>query len=233
MTEAFVRTCNKCNARFLKEEGCNRMKCACGNLQCYICSADVVDYSHFSQVNENGKICPLHGDAEQILSEEVVAAQENTIQALLETRPELRYEDLRIDTDPTTSTFGVPNPGVPRRVTPLLFLQYATAPMQYEAPQNQEFTCPDRRQVYGCQECPKSFGSAASLFQHQKARHDRRNTAQNKTIKCPGCSKRFATPSSLFQHKRDKHGSGAPTLKRNRSSGPQKTRLRRKGGMKI
>src|SRR5208282_1462883 len=51
MTDALVRKCNKCEKRFLKEDGCNKMRCSCGNQQCYVCSANVIDYNHFDQAN--------------------------------------------------------------------------------------------------------------------------------------------------------------------------------------
>ncbi|KAI5813322.1 hypothetical protein BZA77DRAFT_251734, partial [Pyronema omphalodes] len=48
MTEAVMRKCNKCKIKFLKSYGCNRMTCpVCGHKQCYICSADVTEYTHF------------------------------------------------------------------------------------------------------------------------------------------------------------------------------------------
>ena len=33
--------------QFFKEEGCNKMTCACGAKMCYICKAKIVDYKHF------------------------------------------------------------------------------------------------------------------------------------------------------------------------------------------
>jgi hypothetical protein len=42
------RTCWKCGKKFIKEDGCNKMKCTCGALMCYICRQPVKDYSHFN-----------------------------------------------------------------------------------------------------------------------------------------------------------------------------------------
>lgn len=82
MTEAFVRKCNNCSKVFLKEGGCNRMKCLCGNLQCYVCEMNVADYSHFDNLG-SGKICLLFGEMQEVLKEQVAMAQERTVQELL------------------------------------------------------------------------------------------------------------------------------------------------------
>ena len=52
--------------QFFKEDGCNKMTCACGAKMCYICKAEIKDYTHFyGQVNimiipiDNG--CGING----------------------------------------------------------------------------------------------------------------------------------------------------------------------------
>lgn len=46
------RTCPNCNNKFLKESGCNRMKCICGTCICYICKKEISDcYDHFYHDN--------------------------------------------------------------------------------------------------------------------------------------------------------------------------------------
>jgi hypothetical protein len=92
MTNALVRKCNNCGKSFLKEDGCNKMRCACGHQQCFVCSVDVVDYSHF----DNGA-CPLYGDMADLLRQEVATAQETTVQQLLQKRADLEDEDVRVD----------------------------------------------------------------------------------------------------------------------------------------
>jgi hypothetical protein len=52
MTEAKVRKCPSCEVAFLKESGCNKMKCpSCRSHMCYVCRAPVQrqGYDHFCQ----------------------------------------------------------------------------------------------------------------------------------------------------------------------------------------
>jgi hypothetical protein len=92
MTAALVRKCNKCSKPFLKEDGCNKMKCSCGNTQCFVCSKDILDYSHF----DRGKPCPMYGNMAELLEEQVATAEDVTVQKLLETRSDLKDEDIRV-----------------------------------------------------------------------------------------------------------------------------------------
>lgn len=59
MNEAIVRTCPKCQAQFVKEEGCNKMECPrCGSWICYLCKQIIpknVGYNHFWR---NPGVCP-------------------------------------------------------------------------------------------------------------------------------------------------------------------------------
>jgi hypothetical protein len=110
MTKAFVRKCNNCNKAFVKEGGCNGMKCFCGNLQCYVCESDVADYSHFDKL-VNGQICPLYGEMQELLKEQVAMAQERTVRELLKTRAELEDDDVRVDQEVGANiNLGVPTP---------------------------------------------------------------------------------------------------------------------------
>ncbi|CAH0547652.1 unnamed protein product [Brassicogethes aeneus] len=78
MTEALLRECWKCKARFFKEEGCNKMTCYCGAHMCYICGKPVKDYSHFNGIGgDKYHLCPLYSDTNAVNEQNVVkAAQE-------------------------------------------------------------------------------------------------------------------------------------------------------------
>lgn len=103
MTEALVRSCNKCKNKFVKEFGCNKMTCpSCGNLQCYVCSKTVSDYRHFADNYDrhngrNGsKKCPLHDDTEKRHEDEVKQAEQDALKKVREEHPELAEEELKI-----------------------------------------------------------------------------------------------------------------------------------------
>ena len=50
MTDAVVRKCPECSKSFIKEVGCNKMKCpSCGTLSCYLCRNKITAYEHFCQ----------------------------------------------------------------------------------------------------------------------------------------------------------------------------------------
>ncbi|XP_066988324.1 LOW QUALITY PROTEIN: uncharacterized protein [Macrobrachium rosenbergii] len=73
MTEAMVRECWKCKKRFIKADGCNKMRCACGAMMCYICKKAIKGYDHFEDnpVPINKNKCPLWSNSEKIHAEEV------------------------------------------------------------------------------------------------------------------------------------------------------------------
>ena len=208
MTEAFVRKCNNCNTAFLKEEGCNRMKCACGNLQCYVCSSNVVGYSHFDDSNTIGKACPLYGDMQDLLKEQVAVAQERTIRELLETRSCLEDHDLWVDKRVETDLINleVPKflPAIPQPLPP-----YPWNSVRHGAYQNLDrgFGHIHRPQNHRCTKCNRTFGSANSLSQHQNAKCNNQN-------RCVTCGKSFGSPSFRAQHEQAKHGSNAQRPKR-------------------
>jgi TRIAD3 protein (E3 ubiquitin-protein ligase RNF216) len=74
MSAALIRRCNECRTPFIKEAGCNMMKCAvCGNTQCYVCSTSCSNgYRHF-----DGK-CPLIDDHEKRHQREITEAKDRT-----------------------------------------------------------------------------------------------------------------------------------------------------------
>src|SRR5271169_4419737 len=87
MSEAMVRKCNKCGLRFLKTDGCNKMKCRCGNMQCFVCSKNVDGYDHFSDGKRGSKVgCPMYCDADKLLEKDVIRAKLATEQRLRQGR---------------------------------------------------------------------------------------------------------------------------------------------------
>ncbi|TFK18193.1 hypothetical protein FA15DRAFT_269541 [Coprinopsis marcescibilis] len=91
MTKAVIRQCPRCSKPFIKEGGCNKMKCStCGTMSCYICRQIVENYDHFNRNSldptnreDLGK-CPLHDPQplEQLHAEEANAAYERAVQDL-------------------------------------------------------------------------------------------------------------------------------------------------------
>jgi len=189
MTEAFVRKCNNCNKVFLKESGCNRIKCDCGNLQCYVCGVNVADYSHF--VNSgNGKICPLYGELH--LEKQVAEAQERTVRELLENRADLEDDDIRVDKAVVTCMNNMNH----EALTPPQNIAMANGLYPWlRLPPVRNKNNPHHL----CVPCQTFFRSARSLSQHQEAKNHRNPM-------CRRCDRSFASRHSLAQHKKDKHG---------------------------
>ncbi|KAF5678803.1 hypothetical protein FHETE_1044 [Fusarium heterosporum] len=93
MSEALIRTCNKCNTPFIKESGCNKMTCTrqgCRNVQCYVCSKSC-DYKHFNDVNRGGKEgnCPLFDSVEERHENDIRGAEEAARKKILDANPDL------------------------------------------------------------------------------------------------------------------------------------------------
>jgi hypothetical protein len=188
------------------------MKCMCGNLQCYVCSSDIADYTHFG----DGMMCPLYGDMQTLWEEQVAVAEERTVRELLETRAGLEDDDIRVDKRVDTDRYNRINLEAPR---PALAIQ---PPLQWypwaATPALNGFDQAYRPRVHECIRCHKTFGSVESLSQHQNAKqHNEINMAPAGPIRCFICNKSFHSPHSLSQHQRDKHGSGAHISKRKRS----------------
>ncbi|KIO29765.1 hypothetical protein M407DRAFT_70089, partial [Tulasnella calospora MUT 4182] len=55
MTEALMRKCPKCSKAFIKENGCNKMRCPyCQTLSCYVCRQLITGYEHFNEQPRGG-----------------------------------------------------------------------------------------------------------------------------------------------------------------------------------
>ncbi|KAH7189383.1 uncharacterized protein B0J16DRAFT_383249 [Fusarium flagelliforme] len=101
MSQALIRNCNKCNTPFIKEDGCNKMRCTkagCYNVQCYVCSKSC-GYNHFDRPERGGKVgnCPLFDNVDERHVKEVEKAEAETKQKVLEENPGLEPEFLDLD----------------------------------------------------------------------------------------------------------------------------------------
>jgi hypothetical protein len=95
MTAALVRVCNNCKVPFLKGEGCNHMRCEhCGNEQCFVCSINVIGYSHFG--NRPG-MCPQEDNTEERLRAEVASAQDRAVRENLDKQGEWTVAEIMVD----------------------------------------------------------------------------------------------------------------------------------------
>eukprot|EP00250_Pteridium_aquilinum_P033375 c5518_g1_i1 orf=175-1074(-) len=49
MSKTLIRECPACNAKLIKDIGCNKITCRCGQGMCYICREPLQDYGHFCE----------------------------------------------------------------------------------------------------------------------------------------------------------------------------------------
>eukprot|EP00804_Cyclotella_cryptica_P015466 CCRYP_008077-RA/>CCRYP_008077-RA protein AED:0.23 eAED:0.32 QI:95/1/0.5/1/0.66/0.5/4/0/596 len=47
MSQACKRFCPHCNQEYMKSDGCNKIRCKCKMLSCYLCGVKIPGYSHF------------------------------------------------------------------------------------------------------------------------------------------------------------------------------------------
>uniref|UniRef100_A0AC34PZM6 RING-type domain-containing protein n=2 Tax=Panagrolaimus sp. JU765 TaxID=591449 RepID=A0AC34PZM6_9BILA len=72
INEAVVRKCHKCNLQFTKYDGCNKITCRCGAIQCYICKEKDVQYNHYCKNNGcSCKMCHLWEKHDEIHNREI------------------------------------------------------------------------------------------------------------------------------------------------------------------
>ncbi|KAJ2926529.1 hypothetical protein H1R20_g10558, partial [Candolleomyces eurysporus] len=109
MSKALVRTCPnpQCEKPFIKEHGCNKMKCpSCGTLSCYTCRQVISGYDHFHQntpsqpgsSSKNTK-CPLWDtNTDQRHQEEVKEACEKALEEYKRDHPEAVFgKNIKVD----------------------------------------------------------------------------------------------------------------------------------------
>ncbi|KAI9782754.1 MAG: hypothetical protein M1835_003946 [Candelina submexicana] len=105
MTEALLRSCNKCKESYVKEFGCNKMVCPkCRSMQCYVCSKTLAEkegYNHFdgrgqaAAPNQPGK-CPLFENTEQRQQEDIQKAEQAALAKVKADNPDMTEKELKI-----------------------------------------------------------------------------------------------------------------------------------------
>ena len=100
MTEALIRVCYKCQKPFIKQDGCNKMQCACGATMCYLCRKPVQGYNHFVGQGDDPhpphRVCPLWSNNAQLHTEEVSRGG-----AMAKEEMERQKPDVKLKFDPT------------------------------------------------------------------------------------------------------------------------------------
>lgn len=233
MSAALIRRCNKCSKPFVKEDGCNEMRCRCGNLQCYLCSSDIIagEPSHFAQgVNAGGGKCAQFGDAQEYLKMEVALAQEKAISELLQSHSRLEDVDVRVEKKPPEAALLTEHE-IDLLIEEALAARLGVWPDPIRLPQRSHrcFEC-DKGfytaralsqhleakghciESFQCQICDKVFYTATSLSSHQNAKghHD---------IRCSICDKEFYSDRALSQHQEAKDHFEFPCPRCDRSFG--------------
>ncbi|KAG0212190.1 hypothetical protein BGX28_006736 [Mortierella sp. GBA30] len=114
MSQALIRECPKCKARFFKTEGmfrCNKMTCPeCHTKMCYVCKKQIKDYSHFDQTPANSparnkNLCRLWENTIERNESEVKAAAQRTIQELKAQEPDV-VAQVRVDIPSSSSSLS-------------------------------------------------------------------------------------------------------------------------------
>lgn len=49
MSKSLLRQCTACKMELIKDDGCNKITCRCGQSICYICRKAITDYKHFCE----------------------------------------------------------------------------------------------------------------------------------------------------------------------------------------
>jgi TRIAD3 protein (E3 ubiquitin-protein ligase RNF216) len=95
MSEALIRNCPRCQAKIVKEFGCNKMTCpSCRCCMCYLCKKDITreQYAHFGY---GPNACTVEDDPTRD-QKEVEQAQKKTIEEIRAENPGLTSEELQV-----------------------------------------------------------------------------------------------------------------------------------------
>lgn len=91
MSLALIRKCPRCTKGFVKQSGCNNMKCPhCGTHSCYVCRKTIKGYDHFDKPNN----CPLWEQVADRHTNEVAEAAKNAMQEYKGKHTALGEDDL-------------------------------------------------------------------------------------------------------------------------------------------
>ena len=100
MSEALIRYCWQCKKPFIKNSGCNNVRCSYGASNCYVCQQPVLNgYAHFSRGNaaqEPGK-CPMVSSDKQLHSQAIFKRGQEAKAKMEEELP-----DIDLAYDPTS-----------------------------------------------------------------------------------------------------------------------------------
>ncbi|XP_065160096.1 E3 ubiquitin-protein ligase RNF216-like isoform X2 [Atheta coriaria] len=91
MTEALMRKCWRCQLKFIKSDGCNKITCQCGATMCYICNQSKVEYNHFNGLGgKEFQKCPLYSNTDLL-------HEQNAINGGLQAKKQLGVDSLKVD----------------------------------------------------------------------------------------------------------------------------------------
>ncbi|KAK4057099.1 hypothetical protein OIO90_001999 [Microbotryomycetes sp. JL221] len=101
MSAALIRQCPKCSEPFIKEDGCNKMRCtSCHTLSCHVCRKIINGYEHFAhagapaRANDPNAKCALWDDSVKRNYQEVEAARTQAAQEVSQADPNVTDADL-------------------------------------------------------------------------------------------------------------------------------------------
>lgn len=91
-SEAVVRKCGGCGNIFVKDVGCNKMICGCGNVSCYACKAQKVTYNHFGQGT-----CPMWAPVSEMEGKDADKAEKKMREKIKKENPGVTDQDLQLE----------------------------------------------------------------------------------------------------------------------------------------
>ncbi|XP_065339551.1 uncharacterized protein LOC135939221 [Cloeon dipterum] len=106
MSEALLRECYKCKSKFYKSDGCNKMRCNCGALMCYICRQPIKDYNHFQNVpgqaaNAQSDKCPLYSNNDDLHVRQIIEVGEQAKKAAEASGVTLKHDPTKVKPEAT------------------------------------------------------------------------------------------------------------------------------------